>query len=39
MPPSRHCSTNIAVIRQFLGVTVAVAPESPARHLVEVTTS
>ena len=37
MPLSPHCTTNIAVIREFLGVTVAVAPESPAQCLVEVT--
>lgn len=37
MPLSRHSATNIAVIRQFLGVTVTVTPESPVQHLVEVT--
>src|SRR5206468_1274250 len=35
-PLSRHSTTNIAVIRQFLGLDVAVAPESPVRCLVEV---
>jgi len=37
LPLSGHSTTNIEVIRQFLGVTVKVAQESPARVLVEVT--
>ena len=39
MPLSRHSTTNIEVIRQFLGVTVAVAQESATRHVVEITTA
>jgi RNA 3'-terminal phosphate cyclase (ATP) len=39
MPLSRHSTTNIEVIRQFLGVTVAVAQESATRHVVEISTA
>jgi RNA 3'-terminal phosphate cyclase (ATP) len=35
-PLSRHSTTNIDVIRRFLGVTVSVTAESPTRCIVEV---
>ena len=36
MPLSQHSTTNIDVIRQFLGVAATVTPESPTRHVVEI---